>query len=61
MPEHKNGATSKNGSKVGSSRKTSKLGQQLRKISDQALASGIKVLSLEEIHKVISEARGRTA
>ena len=61
MPERKNGANGKNQAKVGGTQKISKLGQQLREISDQALASGTKTLSLDEIHRVISEARGGTA
>jgi hypothetical protein len=38
--------------------KTSALGQKLREISDQALASGTRVLSIDEIHQLICEARG---
>ena len=41
--------------------KVSNLGRQLREISDQALASGTKTLTLDEIHGVISRARGGTA
>lgn len=36
----------------------SKLGQRLRAISDKALASGVKVLSREEIRDVLLETRG---
>jgi len=56
--EKTNGA---NGNGASSPVKVSKLGQKLREISDQALASGTKTLSLEEIHGVISRARGGTA
>jgi hypothetical protein len=61
MPQHKNGSNGKNEPKAGTQPKISRLGQQLREISDQALASGTKTLSLEEIHGVISKARGGTA
>jgi hypothetical protein len=36
----------------------SKLSKRLREISDKALASGMKVLSRDEIRKVLLEARG---
>ena len=49
-----------NGAKPPSPIKVSKLGQRLRELSDQALASGTTTLSLEEIHGVISKARGGT-
>jgi hypothetical protein len=39
----------------------SKLGQRLRSISDKALASGVKVLSREEIRNVLLETRGGSA
>jgi len=51
-------------SKNGKSRETaapvqvSKLGKRLREISDKALASGVKVLSRDEIRKVLLEVRG---
>jgi len=38
--------------------KVSTLGQKLREISDKALASGTKILSIDEIHQLICEARG---
>lgn len=49
-----------NGNAPGATPKISKLGQRLREISDEALASGTERLSLDEIHRVISEARGGT-
>jgi hypothetical protein len=38
--------------------KASDLGRKLRAISDEALASGTKVLSIDEIHQLICEVRG---
>jgi hypothetical protein len=39
--------------------KQSDLGHRLRELSDKALASGVETLSIEQIHELISEVRGR--
>jgi len=41
--------------------KVSRLGQRLRELSDKALASGTDTLSNEQIHRLISEIRGKPA
>jgi len=41
--------------------RATKLGQKLRELSDRALASGTKTLTLDQIHARISETRGGTA
>jgi hypothetical protein len=38
---------------------TSKLGARLRELSEKAIASGVELLSTEQIHDRISEVRGR--
>jgi hypothetical protein len=53
--------TGKNGKPLQRAAETptiSKLGQRLREISDKALASGTKTLSLDEIHDYLAEVRG---
>ena len=55
---------SKNGKGTGevpASPKVSRLGQRLRELSDKALASGTDTLSNEQIHRLISEIRGKPA
>jgi hypothetical protein len=62
MSKQKGGAERQGAPKtVTSVRKVSKLGQRLRQLSDRALASGTDTLSNEEIHRLISEIRGRSA
>ncbi len=64
MAEHRNGdvRNPKDANQTPSAgpSNVSRLGLRLRELSDKALASGTKTLSLEEIHKLISEARGRS-
>jgi hypothetical protein len=38
--------------------KISKLGKRLREISDRAIASGVEILSVDEIHDRLRETRG---
>jgi hypothetical protein len=38
---------------------TSRLGTRLRELSEKAIASGVELLSTEQIHDRISEVRGR--
>lgn len=59
----RNGKNGKNGKHLEkpmepTTKVVSRLGQRLREISDRALASGTKVLSLDQIHELLSEIRG---
>jgi hypothetical protein len=58
----RNGKNGKNGKRLARpaepSPEISKLGQRLREISDEALASGTKTLSSDEIHELLCEIRG---
>jgi hypothetical protein len=64
MAQHKNGSQQRDLEKsrgTPNTQKVSKLGQRLRELSDKALASGTKTLSLEQIQQLISDIRGRSA
>ena len=54
----KNGTGDKRIQKPKVQHEVSELGQKLRAISDKALASGTKVLSVDEINRLVCEARG---
>lgn len=58
----RNGKQGKNGKRLEGRQepqpKISELGRLLREISDQALASGTKVLSPDAIHELLCEIRG---
>jgi hypothetical protein len=58
MSDHKH-ATQKgesNGTDKGHA--VSKLGQRLRELSDKAIASGTTTLTIEQIHRRVSDVRG---
>jgi hypothetical protein len=58
LPEDKNGAKRRGGGpEVPRDQGISTLGKRLRELSDQALASGTKPLSYEQIEKAIAEIR----
>ena len=56
MPDGK-GRNGTNG-KTSEPPKISKLGKRLRVISDRAIASGVEILSVDEIHDRLRETRG---
>jgi hypothetical protein len=59
MPKANNNG--KNKDSAVSKPQISRLGQRLRAIREKALASGTETLSTAEIHRLISEIRGRSA